>query len=174
MSKKRAKKKSPDEIVWTKRAIKKIKRADDLRPKLVYSYTMDSLVEATASRYGKRVALKLYNDEHSAVTYSQMQHAKDAIGLYLMDQGFGHGDRIALLGESSPTWLLAYFGITSIGCIAVPILPDFSSKEILEILSHSEAKAVVVNTRHFEKIVPFINDYPEALFRMEDLFHIPS
>ena len=58
---------------------------------------------------------------------------KDAISISLLESGFVHGDKIALMGESCPTWMVAYFGITSIGCVAVPILPDFSAKEATQI-----------------------------------------
>ncbi len=160
--------------VWSSRRIKKLKRDDALKMKLVYRYTMDSLVESTASRYPKRTALRLYGDDQSSYTFDQVRHAKDAIGLFLLELGFEKGDRIAILGESCPTWLVAYFGITAIGCVAVPILPDFSAKEIAQILEHSGTRAVVVNAKHFEKVAPFIQQNPEMLIRMEDLFHIPA
>ncbi len=158
---------------WTKRRIRALKRTDGLTMKLVTAYTMDSVVESTASRYPKRVALRLFLDEGSAITFGALKQAKDAIGIFLIEHGFETGDKIALLGESCPTWLVAYFGITAVGCIAVPILPDFSAKEVSQILSHSGAKAVVVNAKHFEKVKPFVEQHPDALVRMEDLFHIP-
>jgi long-chain acyl-CoA synthetase len=169
MGKKRAKKTKP----WTKRRIRRLKRSDGLTMKLVTSFTMDSVVESTASRHPKRVALRLYRDDESAVTFGELKQAKDAIGLYLIDHGFEKGDKIALIGESCPTWLVAYFGLTSIGCIAVPVLPDFSAKEMGQILEHSGAKGVIVNAKHFEKVIPFVRENPDGLFRMEDLFHIP-
>lgn len=166
------KKKKKD--VWTLKRIKKMKRADGLTMKTVYEYTMNAIVDCSASRYGKRVALRIYGEDESAITYDQLKNMKDSIAVTLLEAGFVHGDKIAILGESCPTWLVAYFGITSIGCIAVPILPDFSSKEACEILEHSGAKGVVVNSRNFEKILPFIQKDPSFLVRMEDLFHIPD
>jgi len=70
--------------------------------------------------------------------------------------------------------MIAYFSITTIGAIAVPILPEFSKKEIAKILEHSETKAIVVNSKQFDKVSTFCIDNPRAVVRMDDLFYIPE
>ena len=167
-------KKKVKQTVWSYQKIRKLKREDGLTLKTVTEYTMESVVECTVSRNAKRIALRTYGEDEGEVTYAQLKTMKDAIGVFLLEHGFVRGDRIALLGESCPTWLIAYFGITSIGCTAVPVLPDFSAKEACQILAHSKAKGVVVNAKHFEKVIPFVKDNPSLLVRMEDLFHIPD
>jgi long-chain acyl-CoA synthetase len=171
---KKAKKKIDKANIWTLKRIKQLKRDDDLKMKSVTGYTMESVVESTASRNASRIALRVYGEEDSEITYGQLKAMKDAIGVFLLEHGFVRGDRIAVMGESCPTWLIAYFGITSVGCVAVPILPDFSTKEACQILEHSKAKGVVVNTKHFEKVLPFVQQHPSFLVRLEDLFHIPE
>lgn len=172
MKKKTKKNKKKD--IWSLKRISKLKRTDGLTMKTVNEYTMNAVVDCTASRNGKRVALRTYGDDESLITYAQMKSMKDSIAVTLLEAGFVHGDKIALLGESCPTWIVAYFGITSIGCVAVPILPDFSSKEACSILEHCGAKGIVVNVKNFEKVIPFIENEPSFLVRMEDLFHIPD
>lgn len=172
MKKKTKKNKKKD--IWSLKRISKLKRTDGLTMKTVNEYTMNAVVDCTASRNGKRVALRTYGDDESLITYAQMKSMKDSIAVTLLEAGFVHGDKIALLGESCPTWIVAYFGITSIGCVAVPILPDFSSKEACSILEHCGAKGIVVNVKNFEKVIPFIEKEPSFLVRMEDLFHIPD
>ena len=171
---KKSKKTKEKRQVWSYRKIRKLKREDGLTMKTVTSYTMESVVECTVSRNAKRIALRTYGEDEGEVTYAQLKTMKDGIGVFLLEHGFVRGDRIAILGESCPTWLIAYFGITSIGCTAVPILPDFSGKEACQILNHSQAKGVIVNVRNFEKVIPFVKDHPSLLIRMEDLFHIPD
>lgn len=169
------KKKQEKAEVWTLSKIKKLERDDGLKMKTVTSYTMESVVETTCSRNAKHVALRLYGEDDTEVTYAQLKTMKDAIGVSLLEEGFVRGDRIAIMGESCPTWLIAYFGITSIGCTAVPVLPDFSSKEVCQILKHAKAKGVIINAKHFEKVVPFLTEFKDSyLVRMEDLFHIPQ
>ncbi len=166
-------KKKKKEPVISKKKIKRMKRSDGLKMKLVDTYTMERVVAGSASRYPKRIALRTYAEEGSELTYSELKRKSDAVSLYFLEQGFVKGDRIALIGESCPNWMLAYFGLTGIGLTAVPVLPEFSPKEILHILQDGGVKAVVVNARHVEKILPFIRKKPEFLIRLEDLFHIP-
>ncbi len=174
MSKKSTSKKNKKKDIWSLKRISKLKRADGLTMKTVNEYTMNAVVDCAASRYDKQVALRMYGDDESLITYAQIKSMKDSIAVTLLEAGFVHGDKIAILGESCPTWIVAYFGITSIGCVAVPILPDFSSKEACAILEHCGAKGIVVNGKHFEKVIPFVKTDPAFLVRMEDLFHIPD
>jgi len=160
--------------VWSLKRIKKLKREDGLTMKSVNKYTMDAVVDCTASRNGGRIALRTYREEGSEITYAQLKMMKDAISITLLEAGFSRGDKIAVMGESCPTWMVAYFGITSIGCVAVPILPDFSTKETTQILEHAGVKGVVVNIKHFEKVQGYVQANDSYLVRMEDLFHIPS
>lgn len=173
MSKKKEKKKKAE--VWSYSRIKKLHRDDGLKMKSVTSYTMESVVETTSSRNAKRIALRTFGEDESEVTYAQLKTMKDAIGVSLLEEGFVRGDRIAIMGESCPTWIISYFGITSIGCTAVPVLPDFSAKEVYQILTHAKVKGVVINAKHFEKVVAYLGENKDSyLVRMEDLFHIPQ
>ncbi len=71
---------------------------------------------------------------------------------FLKSQGISYGDRVAILGENSPQWAIAYFAITTMGAIAVPLLPDFHTSEIHHILRHSGSKAVFISERFYYKI----------------------
>jgi len=70
----------------------------------------------------------------------------------LVTLGVEKGDRVALLGENSPNWGIAYLSITTMGAVVVPILPDFSDIEIKKILDHSQAKVVFVSAKQHPKL----------------------
>jgi long-chain acyl-CoA synthetase len=59
---------------------------------------------------------------------------------------------VAILGENMPNWGIAYFAVTTMGAVAVPILPDFHATEIQHILRHAECKAVFVSKRLYGKL----------------------
>ena len=65
------------------------------------------------------------------------------------------GDKVAILSHNMPAWSAAYFSITFMGAVAVPILPDFSPHEIANILSHSEARGIYVSSALFQKLEGF-------------------
>ena len=86
------------------------------------------------------------------LTYSHLSiHVRNTSGL-LITLGIEKGDKVAILGENSPNWGIAYFSTTCMGAVAVPILPDFSSAEVEKILEHSEAKVVFVSSKQYHKI----------------------
>jgi long-chain acyl-CoA synthetase len=65
------------------------------------------------------------------------------------------GDKVAILSNNMPNWSSAYFSITFMGAVAVPLLPDFSPVEIANVLSHSEAKGIFVSSLLLAKIEGF-------------------
>lgn len=160
------------EIMTYKKCLS-IKREDGLRMRSVDAFTMNALLRCTVSRNFKRPFISTYGEEE-VITYGKFNYIIQNIRSFLVNKGLKKGDKVALLGESSPNWMIAYFSITTIGAIAVPILPEFSKKEIAKILEHSETKAVVVNSKQFEKVSTFCIDNPRAVVRMDDLFYIPE
>ncbi|MBN1482026.1 long-chain fatty acid--CoA ligase [candidate division KSB1 bacterium] len=81
-----------------------------------------------------------------------------AIQRVLHKQGVKKGDRVALLGENSPAWGVAYIAVGTMGGIDVPILPDFHKSEVHHILKNSDAKVLFVSSKLFHKILD--NQFP--------------
>ena len=58
--------------------------------------------------------------------------------------GMARGDRVALLAESRPEWLLADFAILAAGAVTTPIYPTLSAEQVAFILRDSEAAFAIV------------------------------
>lgn len=54
------------------------------------------------------------------------------------------GDKIAICGRNSANWAVAYMSIAAARCVAVSILPEFTSDSIHQLVNHSEAKLLFV------------------------------
>lgn len=173
MSAKKSKKKKP--IVIKTSACRKIKRSDGLKMKWVQEYTFRGFLEAITSRFGNLKAYSIFGDEEDKfISYNRLKWGAENISTYLLEKGFAKGDRVAIVGESCPFWMMMYLGITYVGCVAVPILPDFSQREMEGILKESGAKAVCVNVKHFKKVEKYAYSNNLMVVRMEDLTQIPS
>ena len=70
----------------------------------------------------------------------------------LIGLGVKKGDKVAILGTNMPNWGVAFFAVSVVGAIAVPILPDFHQKEINSIIEHSEAKILLVSEGLYKNI----------------------
>lgn len=97
-------------------------------------------------------ALKNYPNEKSLVfvgeenyTYQQLGNDVQLVATLLSELGVTKGDKIAILSTNMPNWGVAFFAVSVLGAIAVPILPDFHDNEIKTIIEHSEAKLVFVS-----------------------------
>jgi len=113
-------------------------------------YTIQRVIEESCQKNSSNIALS-YTDEEP-ITYSELKRQIDHLSGFLRNQGVTHGDRVAILGENSPQWGIAYFAVTTMGAIVVPILPDFNPSEIHHILGHSGSKVIFISERYYYKI----------------------
>ena len=112
--------------------------------------TLQNVLDCSAQKYPDAPALSWVGGE--PLTYRELKESTEAISLLLQEQGIGFGDSVVILAENCPHWGIAYFAITGMGAIAVPVLTEFHSEAISYIIRHSDAKAVFVSEKMFPKI----------------------
>lgn len=86
------------------------------------------------------------------ITYREFKIKVNSVSTFLKDAGVIAGDKVAILSENQPNWGIAYFAITTMGAIAVPIMTEFHSSEVHHVLRHSESRAIFVSAKYFSKI----------------------
>lgn len=91
-----------------------------------------------------------------------------ALMAFLEKLDINPGDKVALLSTNMPHWGISYFAVSFMGAIIVPLLPDFASTEIENILKHSEAKAIIVSDSLAPKINEAGTDNTIKLISIED------
>lgn len=106
-------------------------------------YLLQNMIEKAAGDLPDNTAVALSGSIE--YTYAQFFNAVKSISKKIHDLGIKESDKIAILGDNSPHWPIAYFAINRVGAVAVPILPDFSADEISSILEQSSAKALFVS-----------------------------
>lgn len=126
---------------------------------------MKSELELTIPSYLNRAFEKFPNNpflgftDEVAFTYSEVKLKISNAIANLENCGIKPGDKVAILSNNMPNWGVTYFAITTMGAIAVPILPDFNSAEIQNIMEHSEAKVIFVAEILTSKIQDLKTDY---------------
>lgn len=129
--------------------------------------TLRDIYSESRENYRERPAFSLHNRE--ILTYSHVsQRVEDLIEI-LNRAGIRSGQKVALLGNNMPNWSVSYFAVTASGRVVVPILPDFTAFEIINILDHSEASAIIVSSKLEYKIHKHISDKLPLIIRMDDL-----
>ena len=107
--------------------------------------------------HGDRVMYRYYvGREIKSLTYTEvhtMVHecaaAFDAMGL--------KGQRVAVIGDTSPQWMCTYLAALAAGCVIVPMDKELDVGEICKFLDIVEAKAVVFSKSFNEKFVDAIS-----------------
>jgi len=95
---------------------------------------------------------------------------KEILSLMAMleGNGVGPGDKVAILSTNMPNWGIAYFSITFMGAVAVPVLPDFSPTEVSNIIEHSGAKVIFISSSLLSRIDGFESKGLTAAILVED------
>lgn len=112
--------------------------------------TLKHILERSAASYPNHSALTFVDEV--PVTYSELKKEVEALSHFLRELGIVPGDRAAILSENMPHWGIAYFAVTTMGAVAVPILPEFHPNEIHHIIRHSGCKIVFVSEKLFDKM----------------------
>jgi long-chain acyl-CoA synthetase len=112
--------------------------------------TLGDLLKNSAQQFGASPAMGFVGEK--MLTFSEVAGKVDAVAAFLEKSGIQRGDKVAILSSNQPNWGIAFFAITTLGAVAVPILPDFSYHEIKNVLTHSEAKAVFFSESLYHKI----------------------
>ena len=112
-----------------------------------YVDTIAKLYEYATTVYAKKQYTQWYDTKEGGYTYHTFKSKCDSISKLLTQYGIGAGDKVAILSQSMPNWSVAFFSVVPFGRIAIPILPDSSANEVLNILEHSESKVVFVSQK---------------------------
>jgi long-chain acyl-CoA synthetase len=68
----------------------------------------------------------------------------------LRGEGIGPADRVALLQENSPEYVIGYYAVLSVGAVAVALSPAAKARELGNLLEHSGAALLLADPRHSE------------------------
>ncbi|MFM7251365.1 MAG: AMP-binding protein, partial [Planctomycetaceae bacterium] len=102
---------------------------------------------AVAGRHAGKTAL-VWKEEGRwrSVSWGVYRDRADAAAAGLVSLGIAAGDRVAILSENRPEWLLADIAVLSAGGVDVPLHATLSAEQVGFQLAHSGARAVVVST----------------------------
>lgn len=119
--------------------------------------TLDCFVDRIVTLYKDRPALAYQGEE--PFTYQKFGYKINHLREILKELGFKKGDKIAILGKSSPNYGITFLAITTMGAIAVPIMEDFPESDIQHIIKHSESKAIFISESIFQEMnLPVIDE----------------
>lgn len=125
--------------------------AIDGRPTRVWKNSPPTLrAIALASREHGDALCTIYQGER--VSYEAGFRATAALASHLRASGIEKGDRVALAMRNLPEWPVAFFAITAIGAICVPINAWWTAEELAFGLSDSGSKAIICDGERWDRV----------------------
>lgn len=68
------------------------------------------------------------------------------LSLAFLESGIKQGDRVALISENRPGWVITDFALQQIGAVSVPLYPTITIEDYKYIFEHAEVKMIFVST----------------------------
>jgi len=135
--------------------------------------TIPEIFFETAGKLGNKPAL-LYKRSgvYFPITYKELAEKVKVFASALEKFGVKKGERVAILSENRPEWVIADLAIMSIGAVTAPLHTTFSPTAIINVLNHCEAKILIVsNSNLLHKVLLGQNDleYLEKIIFIEDM-----
>jgi len=125
--------------------------------------TLAQAFENRAQKYGARTFLKDKSDkiwrDHS---WTGIADAAARLRAGLQKIGIRPGDRVGILSENSPQWVIVDQAVLGLGGIVVPLYTTSGAEETRHVISDSGAKAVAANgAEHVKKLCALAPSLPE-------------
>jgi long-chain acyl-CoA synthetase len=93
----------------------------------------------------------------TATSWKDVSRQVAALATSLRRIGLQPGDRVALVSENRPEWLIADLAIMAARCVTVPTYTTNTTRDHAHVLGNSGARAVVVSNRKLAKnLVPAV------------------
>ena len=94
-------------------------------------------------------ALTEYGSDE-VLSYGEMARHIARFHLFFSQMGIKRGDKVALIGKNSATWVMCFMATITYGATIVPILSDFNPHDAQHIVNHSEASLLFVSQHIWE------------------------
>lgn len=88
----------------------------------------------------------------ATLQYKDLARKIEKLHILLEESGVQPGDKVAICGRNSSHWGVAFLATLTYGAIAVPILHEFKSDTIHNIVNHSDARLLFVGDMAWESL----------------------
>jgi long-chain acyl-CoA synthetase len=96
-------------------------------------------------------------DQWRSISWADAARQVAALAASLRAIGLEPGDRVALVSENRPEWLISDLAIMAAGCITVPTYTTNTTRDHAHVLGNSGARAVIVSSQKLAKnLIPAV------------------
>ncbi|WP_137919361.1 long-chain fatty acid--CoA ligase [Hydrogenophaga sp. 2FB] len=97
-------------------------------------------LEVSALRYPDKPALVFFDQ---VLTYRELLAQAERLAAHLREQGVQDGDRVILLMQNCPQWVVAHFAILRANAVVVPVNPMNRAEELKHYIVDPDARVAI-------------------------------
>lgn len=87
---------------------------------------------------------------NEVLNYGEFARRIARIHMFYSQIGVRPGDKVAVMGKNSVTWVIVYMATITYGATIVPILADFNPNDAMHIVNHSGSKVLFLSQSIWE------------------------
>jgi len=109
---------------------------------------------------GERFAERVYIDyQGERLDYAEHARQVKALARALVEEfGIRRGDRVALAMRNYPEWAVAFWAVTAIGAVLVPVNAWLTERELRHVIGDCGARLLVADRQRAEAIAPWAGE----------------
>jgi long-chain acyl-CoA synthetase len=112
--------------------------------------TLTEMFSQITARYeanGRTLLWHKSGGAYRSISYADMKQRVEECACGFSRYGIGRGDRVALISENRPEWMIVDFALMYLGAITVPLYPALTASQTEYILRDAAVRAVVVSQK---------------------------
>jgi fatty-acyl-CoA synthase len=106
------------------------------------STTLWDNLAVNARRYPHKSAVHFMG---TAWSYAELMHRAECLAAWLAAHGVRSGDRVLLIMQNCPQWLMAHFAILRANAVVVPVNPMNRSLELSHYIADADARVAITS-----------------------------
>jgi long-chain acyl-CoA synthetase len=119
--------------------------------------TIPEMFDGITTKYSaedRPMLMQKVEKQYRGISFAQCRRKVELFALGLASLGVKKDEKVAIISENRPEWVVADMGIVALGAVDVPIYPTLTPPQIAYILNDAEVKVVIVsNTLQLGKIL---------------------
>lgn len=116
-------------------------------------HSLNRIIEEAIKNNWNLMAL---SDLGGGLSYKYSEIAENVAKLHILFRASGMktGDKVAICGKNSSSWMVVFMACLTYGAVAVPILHEFKPESIHNLVNHCDAKMLFTDPAIWEKLNP--------------------
>ena len=133
-------------------------------PPIVEFSTITEMFDRITSRfldYQRPMLMYKVEGKYQGISFPEMKTLVENFSLGLAALGVKRGDKVALISENRPEWVISDMSMMKLGAVNVSVYPTLTPKQIEFILNDAVVKFVIVSNQfNLRKLIKIFNDVP--------------